>query len=198
MRPSLGCSCSELEGKKVSPSSCKVSLHFEVEISLQLELQSNIYLSEADLYTPFSSSNYLISTTPEAWKEWSKPMSAPLKVHWNSSDHLHGLTHDNHHAVLSNCAQNWHPEESTCKTKHVTIATDTTELQPWTPTVREPSVLNCALVHEITTTFCLDCCLHCKHALRHIFVRTVTWRRTHSALWAHSSIFIKFIWKGNW
>lgn len=51
----------------------------------------------------------------------------------------------------------------TCKTKHVTIATDTTELQPWMPTVSEPPVLNCALVHEITTIFYLDRYLHCTH-----------------------------------
>lgn len=58
MRPSLGCSCSELEGKKVSLSRRKVSLHFEIEISLQLSLQSdNVWLGEAYLYIPFSSSN---------------------------------------------------------------------------------------------------------------------------------------------
>lgn len=33
MRTSLDCSCSELEGKKVSLTCCKDSLNFEVEIS---------------------------------------------------------------------------------------------------------------------------------------------------------------------
>lgn len=58
--------------------------------------------------------------------------------------------------------------------KHkVTIAMDTAKLPPWMPTVCEPTVLNCALVPEITTTFCLGCCLHLRACamLRHIFNR---------------------------
>lgn len=120
-------------------------------------------------------------------------MSASPKVNWNSSCHLQGLIQNNHHAVFTNCSQNWQPKMRTCKMEHITRAMDVTKLQPEYPPSQWLPVLNCASVQEITTAFCLDWCLHCKHLHAQAwFVWNDTRQRTRAALWVHISIFIIF------